>query len=116
MTPQQMVGIGVRLVAIWIAIGNVGQLISWSLALTQMDKADKIWGAYLVSGWWLAIAVLLWFFPMWTAHKLVPRTRFENKLNQGPLPSLDYGTPAILQRAAAAGGRCFRQRTERDRP
>jgi hypothetical protein len=85
MTPQQIVGLGIRLAAIWLAVGNVGQLISWSVALTQMNSGDKIRGAYLVSGWWLAVAVLLWFFPMWTAHKLIPRTRFENKLNVEPM-------------------------------
>ena len=41
---------------------------------------DKVLNTSLLTGWWLAVAALLWLFPMWIAHRLIPRTRFENKL------------------------------------
>jgi hypothetical protein len=81
MTPQQFVGLGVRLFAIWIASENVGFLFSISSSLKAMNQSDKALYAYMMGGWWLLLAILLWFFPMWIAHKLIPRTRFENMLD-----------------------------------
>jgi hypothetical protein len=81
MTPQQFVGLGVRLFAIWIASENVGFLLSISSTLQAGNQSDKALYAYMMGGWWLLVAILLWFFPMWIAHKLLPRTRFENRLD-----------------------------------
>lgn len=85
MTPQQIVGLGVRLLAVWIAIRSVGVFLQNAGAFRAMDMADKALNTGVLTAWWLAVGVLLWLFPMWIAHKLVPRTRFENKLNIQPM-------------------------------
>ena len=40
-------------------------------------------------------AILLWLFPMWTAHKLLPRTRFENTVSLPPLEAARVGCALI---------------------
>jgi len=85
MTPQQIVGLGVRLLAVWIAIRSVGIFIQNAAAFRALDMADKAFNIGVLTAWWLAVALLLWLFPMWIAHKLIPRTRFENKLNVQPM-------------------------------
>jgi hypothetical protein len=81
MTPQQVVGLGVRLLALWLASENIGFLFSMPSFLRGTEHGDKAIYAYIIGGWWLVLAVVLWFFPMWIAHKLIPRTRFDNKLD-----------------------------------
>jgi len=80
MTPQQLVGLGVRLVAIWMAVENFWFLLSIPTMVRSIDKPDSAIYGYAIGGWWLIVAALLWFFPMWIAHKLIPRTRFENAI------------------------------------
>jgi hypothetical protein len=80
MTPQQIVGLGVRLLAVWIAIRSIGIFFMNAAAFRAMDMTDKALNTSLLTGWWLAVAALLWLFPMWIAHRLIPRTRFESKL------------------------------------
>lgn len=80
MTPQQLVGLAVRLFAIWLAITSfqaigVGQAIS-----SETGAQNTAWVAYLFAGLYFLAALLLWFFPMGIAHKLVPRTQFEDHL------------------------------------
>ncbi len=96
MTPQQLVGLGLRLLAIWLAITTLEAMLSLPFALRSWgemrpDATGVAIFGYAMSGWWLLVAVLLWFFPMWTAHKLIPRTRFENKLNVQPLEAARVG-------------------------
>ena len=43
--------------------------------------AAAAWVPYAIAAIYLAGAAALWFFPMSIAHKLVPRTRFEDKLH-----------------------------------
>jgi len=84
MTPQQVVGLGIRLLAVWIAIRGIGIFFMNATAFRAMDMADKALNTSLLTAWWIAVALLLWLFPMWIAHKLIPRTRFENTLNIQP--------------------------------
>ncbi len=85
MTPQQLVGLGVRLVAIWIAIQSFWFLLSIPSMVHSVGRPDSAIYGYAVGGCWLIVAALLWFFPMWTAHRLIPRTRFENTVRVQPL-------------------------------
>lgn len=83
MTPQQAVGLASRLFAIWLALGAFQ---SWMVvrAVHAEGLADAGWLQYSVPAiYWIA-AVLLWFFPMSIAHRLVPRTRFEDRLALPP--------------------------------
>lgn len=91
MTPQQFVGLGVRLLAVWIAIRTVGIFLANASAFRALDMADKAFNTGLLTAWWLSVALLLWLFPMWIAHKLIPRTRFENKLNIQPKEAARVG-------------------------
>jgi hypothetical protein len=95
MTPQQLVGLGVRLVAIWIAIENFWFLLSIPRIVQSIGKPDSAIYGYAIAGWWLIVAALLWFFPMWTAHKLLPRTRFENAIRAQPLELARVGCSVL---------------------
>jgi hypothetical protein len=83
MTPQQLLGIAIRLLAIWLAFSGIQYLASlpafWKSGVS--DDASIIYG---VSAIYFVCALLLWFFPMWAAHKLLPRTNFENKMSFDP--------------------------------
>jgi hypothetical protein len=37
--------------------------------------------SYVTGGGYFFLAALLWFFPMAIAHRILPRTRFENHMN-----------------------------------
>jgi len=63
MTPQQIVGLGVRLLAVWIAIRSVGIFIQNATAFRALDMADKAFNTGVLTAWWLAVALLLWLFP-----------------------------------------------------
>lgn len=71
MTPQQLLGLGLRIASVWIFL-LAFQLLTLA-ELTFSVTAEKI------SPLWVAIsllpcipAIFLWFFPMLVAHKLVP--------------------------------------------
>ncbi|KWT98210.1 MULTISPECIES: hypothetical protein [unclassified Variovorax] len=83
MTPQQIVGLAARLFAIWLAI-SAFQAFAIAQALKASNNPDAVWVPYLVAGLYVGAGALLWLFPMSVAHRLVPKTRFEDKLQ---LPS-----------------------------
>ena len=81
MTPQQLVGLGIRLASVWMAIVCFRFLVMIPSALQQADFSEKIVSAYLIGGAYALLALVLWVFPMWLAHRLLPRTRFENTVH-----------------------------------
>lgn len=92
MTHAQIVGLGVRLFAIWLALYALGGL-SQLWAFIERDFKDP-GGAGVVMA--LAalmgfVAVLLWVFPLSVARKLIPRT------------ALDQPTTLPLEHVEAAG-------------
>jgi hypothetical protein len=78
MTPQQLIGIGVRLFAVWLGLVSVSYFVSVPTALAASGLASV---GYAIGAAYLAGALALWFFPMFVAHKLLPRTQFENRLS-----------------------------------
>jgi hypothetical protein len=80
MTPQQVVGLFVRLLAVWLAVSGV-QVIGIGLALDNQKMEEHTLVPYVISAVLFAVALALWFFPMVVAHKLVPRTHFDNVLH-----------------------------------
>ncbi|HTE16669.1 MAG TPA: hypothetical protein VK642_16490 [Burkholderiales bacterium] len=83
MTPQQLVGIGLRLFAIWLAISGISYVFAIPNELAakpMLDAASRYYSSALGFAHFMA-ALLLWLFPMWIAHKIVPRTHFDNHLN-----------------------------------
>jgi Na+/proline symporter len=84
MTPQQLVGIAVRLFATWLALTSVAYFVSIPKALASappLGNDANIAVAYAIGGLYVAGALILWFFPMVVAHKLLPRTQHENRLS-----------------------------------
>ena len=79
MTPQQFVGMAVRLFALWLVFSGIQMVATGINANNQpgleATSAYFIWAAVI-----FLLALGLWFFPMVVAHKLVPRTKFENVL------------------------------------
>src|SRR6266852_5010506 len=91
MTPQQIVGLGVRLFAIWLVL--VGLPYVWAipaaLARQHIDGGMSL-SQFIGLGYFVA-AALLWFFPMVVAHRLIPRTSFDNVLRVAPLEAASVG-------------------------
>jgi hypothetical protein len=80
MTPQQIVGLAARLLAIWIALSTF-LFTDRALEAFNVEGAGALAGYWLIFAalWWIA-ALLLWFFPMTIGHALVPRTKFQDTL------------------------------------
>jgi hypothetical protein len=95
MTPQQIVGLILRLVALSLVSQSIGYIFSIPKMLTTANLGDTASYAYIVGFLYIFGAALLWFFPMWIAHKIVPRTSFENKLNLQPLEAARVGCSLI---------------------
>jgi hypothetical protein len=81
MTPQQLVGVGVRLFAVWLAITSFSFFTSIPKGLRGASGDGAAFAAIGIGGAYLVVAVCLWFFPMVIAHTIVPRTRHENRLS-----------------------------------
>ena len=81
MTPQQFVGLGVRLFALWLAMTSIGTIsVFWSSELPEgapKGLAIGMFFAYFVG------AAVLWFLPMVVAHRLLPRTSHTNSVSAG---------------------------------
>jgi hypothetical protein len=79
MTPQQAVGLAGRLFAIWLALASFQ---SWLVARAVQAEGlpEAHWLQYSVPAVYWVAAVFLWFFPLSIAHRLVPRTRFEDRM------------------------------------
>ena len=80
MTPQQIVGLAVRLFSIWLFIFAF-QINGYISALSNQPGAEPIPMQYPLVGFVIILSVLLWFFPMSVAHKLIPKTQHENTLS-----------------------------------
>jgi hypothetical protein len=92
MTPQQVVGLFVRLLAVWLAVSGV-QVIGIGLALDAQQTQEHTLVPYVISAVLFVVALALWFFPMVVAHKLVPRTHFDNVLR---IPAGEVAVVACL--------------------
>lgn len=80
MTPQQIVGLGIRLLALFLAFGALRYLGYTASEAFPTDTSSQLNVAHWIAAIYLFAAAVLWFVPMWIAHKLLPRTKFENKL------------------------------------
>jgi hypothetical protein len=90
MTPQQLVGLGVRLFAVWLALTSIGTTSAiWSAQLPERTPKGLGIGlgvTYLVG------AAALWFLPMTVAHRLLPRTSHTNAISAGGFEIARAGT------------------------
>lgn len=81
MTPQQLVGLGVRLFALWLALRSVG-ILATILSTPMPDGAPRGLGMAMGAAY-LLVAVVLWLLPMTVAHRLLPRTSHGNVISVG---------------------------------
>jgi len=95
MTPQQIFGSALRLLALWLAIRSVGYLLTVPAILSKVRMDDGNVYSYVFGIAYLLAAAVLWFFPMWIAHNIVPRTQFENRINIQPLEAARVGCALI---------------------
>lgn len=81
MTPQQLVGLGVRLFAIWLALTSIGTITA--ILSTSMPENAPIGLGIGMGVAYLVGAAVLWFLPMAVAHRLLPRTSHSNAMSGG---------------------------------
>lgn len=84
MTPQQLTAIALRMFSIWLAITSIPYLFVISNKLAEYENQSGMFTAIGIGGAYLLAAIIVWFFPLSIAHKLVPKTKFENRLNTRP--------------------------------
>jgi len=95
MTPQQVFGTALRLFALWLAISSLKYLVSLPKALEQYWRGEHMDLAVGTGVMMLLMAVVIWFFPLWISHKLIPRTQFENHVSLQPLEAARVGGALI---------------------
>lgn len=83
MTPQQLIGLGVRLFATWLVISSIAYFVAIPGQLSNSPGLASGASAvsYAIAVGYVLGALLLWFFPMAVAHRLVPRTQYDNRLS-----------------------------------
>lgn len=85
MTPQQLVGLGIRLFAVWLGIASVAYWVTIPAALVENNLGNNSNTlSYAVGAAYVIAALLFWLFPMAIAHKLLPRTHYQNRLSAEP--------------------------------
>jgi len=72
MTPQQIVAIGMRLLAVWLGVTSLSYLATIPLALGQYKIPEAAPLSYTTGAIYLILGLVLWFFPMAIAHKVIP--------------------------------------------
>jgi hypothetical protein len=78
MTAQQIVGLAVRLFAIWLVSSALG-IIEAGMNVNSQPRLETA-AFFAMAGIMFLLAAFLWFCPMLVAHKLIPRTRFDDVL------------------------------------
>jgi hypothetical protein len=79
MTPQQILAIGFRLTSIALVFAGLQYITSLPSAQGVFESATNT--PYLAAAFYFSPAVFLWLFPMWAAHKVLPRTVHDNQIN-----------------------------------
>lgn len=84
MTPQQLVGIAIRMFSITMALFAIPYLSGMPTVLRSHGMDDKASASIIIGAVYLVVALLSWFFPMVISHKLVPKTTFDNRFSTRP--------------------------------
>src|SRR5467141_1075758 len=80
MTPQQIVGVAVRLFAIWLVITAI-QAASTGLGTSAQPGTQSTIAPDVLSALFIVVAILLWLFPPDVAYRLVLRTKVDKWLD-----------------------------------
>lgn len=81
MTPHQIVALGIRLFSLYLGIHSLRYLVELPASMATNNLAPQIHISYITGGAFLALAVVLWFFPMFIAHRILPNGPSERTLN-----------------------------------
>lgn len=95
MNPQQIVALGLRFFAIFVAILSLRFLFSYPASVAGTNLEKDIYISHVIGGVCILSAFALWFFPMTFANKIVPRTKFENHIKVGALDAARVGCSLI---------------------
>ncbi len=79
MTPQQILAIGFRLTSIVLGFAGIQYIAALPSAQGVFNSSTNT--PYLAAVIYFLPAILLWLFPMWVAHKVLPRTAHENRID-----------------------------------
>lgn len=79
MTPQQIVGLSVRLFAIWLVFEAL-QMVGNGMGFNNQPGLEPTSAFFIWSAVMFLLAIALWFFPMVVAHAIIPRTKFNDVL------------------------------------
>jgi hypothetical protein len=83
MTAQQLIGVGVRLFAAWLVLTSIPYFVAIpnQLAATPIpgDRGAVVL-SFAIAVAYVVGALLLWFFPMLVANRLLPRSQYTNRL------------------------------------
>ncbi len=78
MTHAQIVGLGVRLFAVWLAVYLMRHVPGlWSFNVRDFEDPGAATAVIVVAVVMALIALLLWIFPLSVARKLVPKTALD---------------------------------------
>ena len=77
----QIVGLGIRLFAIFVAIQSFEYLIRLPAGFNNTNPATYADASYGIGTLILVVALLLWIFPLAIANRLTPKIGVENKVN-----------------------------------
>jgi hypothetical protein len=81
MNPQQIVALGVRFFAVFAVLHSVDYLIRIPAGMKNTNLEMQACVSYGFGAICLLIALLLWFFPLAMANRILPRTGLQNRLN-----------------------------------
>jgi len=90
-TPQQIVAIGLRLFAIFLAYLGLRYLVTVPISVSKYVDSTTIYASLINGVVMLVLAAVLWMFPLAITHKIIPRTRFENHLSLNTLEAARVG-------------------------
>jgi hypothetical protein len=79
MTPHQFIGCAVRLFAIWLVLTAL-QAIGTGIATEARPTGEPTVVPYFFASLFIIVAILLWMFPMVIAHRIVPRSKYNERL------------------------------------
>ena len=79
MTVQQVIGLALRLVALYLVFAALKDVTS-GLYVSRLDGSDGGSVYYIGAVIDLLLAAYLWFFPMSVAHRLLPKTSGTEKI------------------------------------
>jgi hypothetical protein len=84
MTPQQLVGLVIRMFSVVLIALCLPYLTTLPALLQSHDMDTSATFSMMIGLAYFVLAIVVWFFPMTIAHKLVPKSSFDNRFNTRP--------------------------------